>query len=51
MPFIRPAEGGHYPEAYPPTLAISGEGLFTPSQVTFHNMAGTVEPANQLLWV
>lgn len=46
MPLTRPVDGGHYPESYPPALAISGEGLFTPSQVTFHNMAPRSPPTS-----
>lgn len=46
MPFIRPVDRGYYPAAYLAMLAISSEGLFIPSQVTFHNMAPWSQPAS-----
>ena len=46
MTFIRPVDRGYYPAAYPAVLAISSEGLFIPSQVTFHNMAPGSQPTS-----
>lgn len=46
MTLFRPVDGGCYPEAYPATMALSSEGLFVPSQVTFHNVAPWSQPSS-----
>lgn len=46
MAFIRPVDRGYDPAVYPAVLAISSEGLFIPSQVTFHNMAPWSQPTS-----
>lgn len=43
---FRPVDGGCYPEAYLTTMALSSEGLFVPSQVTFHNVAPWSHPSS-----
>lgn len=46
MTLFRPVDGGCYPEAYLATMALSSEGLFVPSQVTFHNVAPWSQPSS-----